>query len=133
MPRKSAARPTDFEFRILKILWKRGPSTAREVLEELSGRREIGYTTVLKMLQLMEGKGLVTVDRAERSHVYAARAREEATLGRLVDEFVDKAFDGAAGELVVHLVQGGTLGGEELRRIERRIADLRRREEKDRG
>src|SRR5262245_36997488 len=87
--RSRPAPPTDFELRILKVLWKHGGKTAREVLELLPAQRALGYTTVLKMLQIMEQKRMVAVDRTERAHVFSARIEEAATLGRLAAEFVD--------------------------------------------
>lgn len=123
----AARHPTDAELRILKVLWKRGPSTARDVMDALTDERAVGYTTVLKTLQVMEGKGLVTVDRAARSHVYEARVARDATLGGLVTRLVDSAFDGAAGELLVHLV-AGDVDADALRDLEQRIAALRREE-----
>lgn len=131
--RPTKANPTDFELAILKVLWQHGPSTAREVLERLRGRRQVGYTTVLKMLQLMEEKGMVSVDRSARSHVYAPRMREASTLRRLVGDFVDRAFDGAADRALVHLVEDGRLGTDELDDLERKIAELRRREKEERS
>ena len=81
--RRKAKRPTDLELRVLKALWERGPSTVRQVWEALAGERPIGYTTALKMLQIMEEKGLVTRDKSQRAHVYQAKEGRRATLGRL--------------------------------------------------
>ncbi len=124
--------PTETELRLLKVLWQHGPSTARDVHERLPGGEAIGYTTVLKMLQVMEQKGLVTVDRRERSHVFGAAVERTATLGRLAKDFVDRAFDGAMDELLVHLVDQQGLLASELAEIERKLAALRRREEEGR-
>ena len=124
-------RPTETELELLKVLWDRGPSTAREVLAAIEEQRPVGYTTVLKMLQVMDKKGLVTVDRERRSHVYAAAIERDSTLGGLVDDLVHRAFDGAAEELLVHLV-GSRPDAEALDRLERRIAELREEEGRDR-
>lgn len=121
-------RPTDFELDILKILWERGPSTARAVLDSLPAHRRSGYTTVLKMLQVMEKKEMVEVDRSARSHVYAARIQRERTVGGLVDDLVDRVFDGAAADLLVRLVEGSDLKPEELDALEARIAEVRKKE-----
>ena len=131
MPRKKAGGPTEFELRILNVLWERGPSTAREVLEDLESRsrRKLGYTTVLKMLQVMETKDMVSVDRSERSHVYGARLRRRPTLKRMVGEFVERAFDGDPAEMMLHLLHEGRIGEDELERIEDKIAELRAKEE----
>lgn len=125
-------RPTDFELDVLKVLWDRGRSTAREVHEVLSPRRPVGYTTVLKILQLMEEKRMVSVDRSERSHVYAPRLRRGATMRGLVRDFVDRAFDGASAEALAHLVETSRgLDAADLDRIEAMIAELRGKERRD--
>lgn len=126
-------QPTSFELRILKVLWAQGSLRAREVQEILEKRekRRLGYTTVLKMLQVMEQKGLVAVDRGSRSHVYAARSREKSTLRRLVSDFVDRTFEGQAEMMLLHLVREGGLDAETLGRLEGEIAALRRREKHD--
>ena len=124
-------KPTDFELDALKVLWDRGPSTAREVHEALRPRRSVGYTTVLKILQLMEEKEMVAVDRSQRSHVYSPRLRRSSTLKNLVRDFVDRAFDGASSEALVHLVESSRgLKGAELDRIEELIAELRDKEKR---
>lgn len=98
-----AARPlpTDAELSILNVLWRRGPSTVRDVFEALQGDTGTGYTTVLKLLQIMMQKGLVKRDESQRSHVYRAAASEEQTQKRLVGELLDKAFGGSAPALVM--------------------------------
>lgn len=123
-----AARPTDFELDVLKILWEHGPSSARAILDRIFDRRPVGYTTVLKICQLMEQKGMVAVDRSARSHVYAPRLKREPTLRRLVGDFVDAAFDGAADEAVLHLVRSRALDPEVLADLHRRITEARRQE-----
>lgn len=123
-------KPTEFELQILKILWERGPSTAREVLEALEGRKPMGYTTVLKMLQLMEPKGMVSVDRSERSHVYRAALKRTQTLRKIAREFVDRAFDGAVDEALVHLVDARKLDATTLAKLENRIAELKKKEKR---
>ncbi|MEM6505630.1 MAG: BlaI/MecI/CopY family transcriptional regulator, partial [Planctomycetota bacterium] len=70
MPQANHPRPTESELQILEVLWARGPSTVREVFEVISEARDVGYTTVLKLMQIMAGKGLVTRDEARRTHVY---------------------------------------------------------------
>ncbi|MEZ6194732.1 MAG: BlaI/MecI/CopY family transcriptional regulator [Planctomycetota bacterium] len=125
-----SSRPTEFELELLKILWDRGPATAREILEAIEERRPVGYTTVLKMLQLMEKKDMVAVDRTARSHVYSAALERGRTLGGLVEEFVSRAFDGAAEDMLVHLVKG-RLDAEALERLQRRLEELK--EEENRG
>lgn len=93
--------PTDAELAILSVLWRRGPSTVRDVFEALHEGSGAGYTTVLKLLQIMTQKGLVKRDESQRSHVYRAAASEEQTQKRLVGDLLDKAFGGSAQALVM--------------------------------
>ncbi len=86
---------------ILRVLWHRGPSTVRQVQEVLERDRPTGYTTVLKLLQIMNEKGLVQRDESERTHVYRARSSEPQTQRHLVRDLVDRAFDGSTLHLVL--------------------------------
>jgi predicted transcriptional regulator len=94
-------RPTDGELVILRALWHRGPSTVRQVLEVLERDRPTGYTTVLKLLQIMHEKGLVQRDESERTHVYRARSSELQTQRQLVRDMLDRAFDGSTTHLIL--------------------------------
>jgi predicted transcriptional regulator len=94
-------RPTDAELCILEVLWRRGPSTVREVHEALA-ERQTGYTTVLKLMQIMVDKRLLARDEEQRSHVYRALVDQGRTRRLLVAELCDKAFGGSAVELVMH-------------------------------
>ena len=98
-------RPTDAELTILGVLWERGPSTVRDVHEALSAQG-VGYTTVLKQLQIMTDKGLVDRDETERAHVYVARASEERTQRQLLGDLVDRAFGGSSAKLVLQALAG---------------------------
>src|SRR5437899_2837202 len=93
-------RPTAAELEILHVLWQRGPSTVREVHEQLNG--ETGYTTVLKLMQIMADKGLVKRDEKQRAHIYEAVIPREQTQSQLVRDLVDKVFGGSATSLVMH-------------------------------
>lgn len=93
--------PTDAELALLPILWSEGPSTVREVLESLPRERRVGYTTVLKLLQIRAEKGLVEGDETERTHVYRARVAEQGTERRLVADLADRAFEGSTARLVM--------------------------------
>src|SRR6516165_10760541 len=97
----SIRKPTEAELAILQVLWRHGPCTVRQVHEELSQEKQSGYTTTLKLLQIMAGKGLVQRDESERSHVYRARLSEEKTQRHLVDDLLDRAFGGSAQKLVM--------------------------------
>ncbi|PYQ08221.1 MAG: transcriptional regulator, partial [Acidobacteria bacterium] len=85
-------RPTPAELEILRVLWQRGPSTVREVQATLSENRSTGYTTVLKMLQIMADKNLVSRDETQRAHVYSARLAESQTQRQLVRDLLERAF-----------------------------------------
>ncbi len=116
-------RPTDAELAILRILWRRGPSTVRQVHEDLERRSLTGYTTALKLLQIMTEKGLVERDESQRAHVYAARLPEEQTLGQLVGDLLDRAFEGSSSRLVMRALESRPATREELSEI-RRMLDL---------
>src|ERR1035437_5065185 len=93
-------RPTEAELAILRVLWERGPSTVRQVYIALA-QRETGYTTTLKLMQIMAAKGLVTRDEASRTHVYSARASKGHTQRQLIADLVDRAFGGSGAALVL--------------------------------
>jgi BlaI family transcriptional regulator, penicillinase repressor len=102
MLKSKLPRPTGAELSILRVLWKRGPSTVREVHEALGS--DTGYTTVLKLMQIMAGKGLVVRDESERTHVYEAARPESATQRQLVRDLLERAFDGSAAKLVMQVL-----------------------------
>jgi len=112
-----APRPTPAELEILRVLWRDGPRTVREVQERLEQERPTGYTTVLKLLQIMTDKGLVRRDESARAHVYSAKAPEETTQKQLVRDLVDRAFGGSASQLVLHALSTRKASPEELARI----------------
>ena len=107
-------RPTDAELAILRVLWRRGPSTVRDVHEELNQDGATGYTTVLKMLQIMTEKGHVIRDETERAHVYEARYSEQKTQRQLLSDLADRAFGGSAAKLVMQALSGRKATAEEL-------------------
>ena len=119
MPRRRTSLPTDGELRILRVLWSRGPSTVREVHEALSEIAETGYTTVLKLLQIMTEKGLVRRDESQRAHVYEARAGEDDTQQHLLSDLLDRAFDGSASKLVMQALSSGRASRQEIDEIRR--------------
>src|SRR5262245_22462396 len=110
-------RPTPAELEILRILWKRGASTVREVQEALEEERPTGYTTVLKLLQIMTEKGLVERDETARAHVYAAKAPEQQTQQQLVRDLLERAFGGSAIKLVMQALSSARTSPDELARI----------------
>ena|SRR6187399_720039 len=94
-------RPTDAELEILTVLWSRGPSTVRAVHDVIGERRTAQYTTILKLLQIMDEKGLVKRDESQRAHVYRAAQSREATQTQLAGDLLRRAFDGSAKSLLV--------------------------------
>src|ERR1700716_240052 len=101
MSERPIPHPTHAELSILRVLWERGPSTVREVHEILSTSQATGYTTVLKLLQIMTEKGLVVRDESERAHVYEARHSEQRTQRQIVADLVERAFGGSSAKLVM--------------------------------
>ena len=118
-------RPTDSELAILRILWERGPSTVRQVHEAQAGTRDTGYTTTLKLMQIMADKGLVKRDESSRTHVYTPLATEQQTQRQLVKDLVDRAFGGSAAALVLHALNGDGASPAELKEIRKLIDDYR--------
>jgi predicted transcriptional regulator len=113
-------KPTDAELAILRVLWSRGPSTVRQVAEVLG--REAGYTTVLKLLQIMTEKRLVVRDEAERTHIYEAAYTQDQTQRQLVTDLLDRVFDGSAAQLVLHALATNKTSPEELDEIRKLLA-----------
>lgn len=116
-------RPTDAELAILRVLWARGPSTVRQVLDTQAEERGTGYTTVLKLLQIMTEKGLVARDESDRTHVYEARYGEADTQRQLVDDLLDRAFGGSAMQLVMSALSSRRTSRKELAEIRRLIEE----------
>jgi len=114
-------RPTESELAILRVLWEKGPSTVRQVNDVLSRSRDTGYTTTLKLMQIMAEKGLVTRDEKDRTHVYAPRWSQGQTQHQLVSDLVDRAFGGSAAALVLQALSANPASAEELSEIERLI------------
>jgi predicted transcriptional regulator len=129
MPQNQPPRPTDAELEILRVLWEHGPSTVREVLNVISHSRETGYTTVLKLMQIMVDKGLVSRDESSRSHVYRARFAEEQTQRQLVHDLLRRAFGGSTEKLVLQALSTTRATDAELagirRLLKRRKGDKR--------
>jgi predicted transcriptional regulator len=116
-PMSDAPAPTNAELEVLRLLWQGGPQTVRDVFATIQRRKDVGYTTVLKTLQVMQEKGLVSRDESERSHVYAAAVPEDSVKKRLVADLVDRAFDGSAAGLVMQALSAKRASPAELREI----------------
>ena len=120
---RTPPRPTEAELEILRVLWERGPSTVRQVHEALAVARETGYTTTLKLMQIMADKGLVTRDESSRTHIYTPRASQESTQQQLVSDLVTRAFGGSAAELVLRALSAHTASDDELAEIRKLIEE----------
>lgn len=115
-------RPTHAELEILHVLWERGPSSVRDVHDVLQGARVAGYTTVLKLLQIMTEKGLVRRDDRERTHLYKASLSRERTQRQLVSDLLERAFGGSASHLVIQALATRKASAEEIAEI-RKLLD----------
>jgi len=113
-------KPTDAELAILRVIWSRGPSTVRQVAEHMG--RDTGYTTVLKHLQIMTEKRLVTRDESSRTHVYAAAYTQEQTERQIVSDLVERVFEGSAPKLVMQALAKTKAAPEDLDEIRKLIA-----------
>jgi BlaI family penicillinase repressor len=114
---KEPPRPTPAELEILGVLWELGPATVREIQEDIDRRRPTGYTTVLKLLQIMTDKGLVRRDVRERAHRYTPTLPRERTEQQMVGDLLDRAFGGSASRLVMRALSSRSATPEELERI----------------
>ena len=111
------ARPTDAELEILNVLWITGPSTVREVHEEINGRRPTQYTTVLKQLQIMAAKNLVQRDEQQRAHVYKAAQEREWTQRQIAGDLLQRAFGGSARSMLMGALSARKASRDELAEI----------------
>jgi predicted transcriptional regulator len=118
---KPTPRPTDAELAILRVLWERGPSTVREVHDALSSTQETGYTTVLKLLQIMTDKRLVVRDESQRAHVYASSESEQRTQRRLIGDLMERAFGGSPTKLVMQALSATKATTAELSAIRKML------------
>ena len=124
MPKRKTPRPTDTELQILRVLWRRGPSTVREVHEALAATHPTVYTTVLKLMQIMAEKGLVRRNEEQRAHVYEARLAREETQAQLLGDLLDRAFEGSATNLVMQVLSSKRASAEELEQIRAVLDEL---------
>ena len=122
MNREPLQKPTVSELEILRVLWARGPSTVREVHEQLSEKKALGYTTVLKLLQIMTAKGTVHRNEEQRAHVYEACQPATETKRQLVGDVLQRVFEGSASELLIHALEGRRTSKKELDEL-RRLLD----------
>ena len=117
-------KPSDGELEILHELWSRGPLTVREVHEALSKKQKMGYTTILKMMQIMYAKGLVVRDDSSRAHIYEAAIEEEVVQDKMVKKLLDRVFKGSAEQLILRALSVKRSTPEELDEIRKIIDSL---------
>ncbi len=127
MPRKQGQKkPTDAELAIIGVIWDRGPSTVREVFQHLNQRQEIGYTTVLKFMQIMTDKGLLERDTSVRPQVFKAARPQQQTQRQILRDLLDRAFAGSPGHLVLQALSVRKSTTEERREIRELLDRLER-------
>src|SRR5215813_1022567 len=119
-------KPTESELEILQILWTRGLATVREVHEELAKTKDAGYTTTLKLMQIMHEKGLVKRDDSMRTHVYQAAVNKEHTQKHLLIKMIDSLFGGSSTQLVIQALGEHKASPEELERIQALLDNLKK-------
>lgn len=125
MARRKSPRPTDREITILRILWDNGPSTVREVNEAMNEDEDTGYTTTLKLMQIMTEKSLLTRDESTFKHVYQPALTEEKTQKQLVGDLLDRAFCGSAEKLVMRALSAKKVSPKELARIRKMLDEFK--------
>ena len=124
--KSSPQRPTASELEILRVLWTRGPSTVREVHDSLKEKKALGYTTVLKLLQIMTAKGIVRRNETQRAHVYEAGLPAEHTKRQLAGDMLQRVFEGSASELMMHALAGKRTSREEIVELRRLLDEYER-------
>jgi BlaI family penicillinase repressor len=127
MTTTSTRKPTASELEILHVLWERGPSTVREVQQALNEKRPIGYTSVLKLMQIMTTKGTVRRNEQQRAHVYEAVQPAEKTKRQLALDVLQRVFDGSASELMMHALASRKASQEEIDEMRRLLNEHERK------
>ena len=124
MPRPPSSQPTEVELQILRILWERGPSTARQIHNRLAEDRETNYSTTVKMLSVMLDKRLVKRDETVRPQVFRPATSQERTQKRMLKDLIQRVYDGSAGSLVLQALASQKASPEELAEIRRLLSEL---------
>lgn len=122
--KKHLSKPTESELEVLAILWDRGEASVREVNDELNKKRGVGYTTTLKIMQIMHDKGLLSRDAKGRTHIYKPLIKQEEAQGKLIDRLLETAFGGSASKLVLQALGNYKSSKEELDAIKKLINKL---------
>jgi predicted transcriptional regulator len=124
---RSPQKPTASELEILRVLWVRGPSTVRDVHQALSANKSLGYTTVLKLLQIMIAKGSVRRNETQRAHVYEAGLPAEQTKRQLAGDILQRVFEGSASQLMMHALAGKKTSQQEIEEIRHLLDEYERK------
>ena len=119
-------KPTESELEILTVLWQRGLASVREVHEELARNKDVGYTTTLKLMQIMNEKGLVKRDASVKTHIYQAAVSREKTQKHLLGKMIDGLFGGSSTQLVIQALGNHNASPEELDEIQKLLNDLKK-------
>ena len=117
-------KPTESELEILQILWEKGNCTVREVHDILTLNKEAGYTTTLKLMQIMHEKGLVKRDTSSKTHIYSALASQQKTQQHLVSKLIDNAFNGSAARMVMQALGNHNSSRDEIEAIKKYLDEL---------
>jgi BlaI family penicillinase repressor len=125
MARRKSSRPTDRELTILRILWDKGPSTVRDVNVAMNEDGSTGYTTTLKLMQIMAEKGLVLRDESQFKHIYKPAITEEKTQNQIVGDLLDRAFSGSAEKLVMRALSAKKVSAKELTSIRKMLDEFK--------
>jgi predicted transcriptional regulator len=125
MARRKSSRPTDRELTILRILWDNGPSTVRQVNQAMNKDGNTGYTTTLKLMQIMTEKGLLVRDESQWKHIYKPALTEERTQKQLVGDLLERAFSGSAEKLVMRALSAKKVSAKELARIRKILVEFK--------
>lgn len=124
MSKPTGSKPTDKELEILQILWEKGPVSVKDVHAALGGEKENGYTTILKLLQIMHEKGTVSRQKRGKLHLYSAVHSQESTRRQILDKFIDKVFKGSAMDLVISALGNQKSSKAELDAIRKYLEEL---------
>jgi predicted transcriptional regulator len=125
---RTLPKPTEAELELLRVLWEKGPSTVREVHEAVNQQRPVGYTSVLKIFQIMTEKGLVEREEAGKAHIYHAVVSQKATQNQMLRDLSERLFSGSAAQLAMHALSMEQASSEELDELRRLIEQKRKKQ-----
>ncbi|WP_257669013.1 BlaI/MecI/CopY family transcriptional regulator [Parapedobacter tibetensis] len=124
MTNKKQIKPTESELEILQVLWEHGPSTVRKVHEEMAKSKDVGYTTTLKLMQIMHEKGLVSRDTSSKTHIYQSEVDQQQTSQQMVNKLINNMFSGSASRLVMQALGNHKTSKTEIEAIKRYLDEL---------